>query len=135
MDKGQLKSSSRNRCHHLVKTFWEWRDRQLPDGTVILTSPSGQTYVTTPGSALLFPALCVPTGDLAVPPAVNEKCHGDRTAMMPRRQQTRAQNRAQRIATERQHNHQARQARRRARDQALFGPAPPGAADDAPPPF
>jgi hypothetical protein len=22
------------KCHHLMKTFWEWRDQQLPDGTV-----------------------------------------------------------------------------------------------------
>ena len=27
------------RTHHLVKTFWGWRDQQLPDGTVILNSP------------------------------------------------------------------------------------------------
>jgi hypothetical protein len=77
----------------------------LPDGTVILTSPSGQTYVTTPGSALLFPSLCRPTGDLpphADPPT--QHC-GERTAMMPRRRRTRAQNRAQRIATERRQNH------------------------------
>ena len=47
-----------------MKTFWGWRDQQLPDGTVILNSPSGKTYVTTPGSALLFPSLCVPTGDV-----------------------------------------------------------------------
>jgi len=46
------------RTHHLVKTFWGWHDQQLPDGTVILTSPVGQTYVTTPGSAWLFRA-CV----------------------------------------------------------------------------
>ena len=51
------------RTHHLVKTFWGWRDQQLPDGTIILNSPSGKTYFTTPGSALLFPSLCVPTGD------------------------------------------------------------------------
>jgi hypothetical protein len=50
----------------LVKTFWGWRDQQLPDGTVILTSPSGQTNVTTPDSALLFPSLCLPTADLLV---------------------------------------------------------------------
>jgi hypothetical protein len=50
-----------------VKTFWGWRDQQLPDGTVILDSPSGKTYVTTPGSALLFPSLCAPTGDLRAP--------------------------------------------------------------------
>ncbi|MEB4212399.1 HNH endonuclease signature motif containing protein, partial [Mycobacterium sp. 94-17] len=55
------------RAHHLVKTFWGWRDQQLPDGTLIVTSPAGQTYVTTPGSALLFPGLCAPTGDLPPP--------------------------------------------------------------------
>jgi hypothetical protein len=52
------------RTHHLVKTFWGWRDQQLPDGTLILTSPAGQTYVTTPGSALLFPSLCHSTGGI-----------------------------------------------------------------------
>jgi hypothetical protein len=47
--------------HHLLKTFWTgWRDEQLPDGTVIWTSPSGQKYLTRPGSRLLFPALCLP---------------------------------------------------------------------------
>ena len=55
---------------HLVKTFWGWRDKQLPDETVIWTSPSGATYVTTPGSALLFPSLCVPAGDIAAPEAL-----------------------------------------------------------------
>ncbi|OBJ64845.1 HNH endonuclease signature motif containing protein, partial [Mycobacterium colombiense] len=50
------------RTHHLVKTFWGWRDQQLPDGTLILTSAAGHTYVTTPGSALLFPSLCQSTG-------------------------------------------------------------------------
>jgi hypothetical protein len=67
----------------LVKTFWGWRDQQLPDGTVILTSPSGQTYVTTPGSALLFPSLCLPTADLLVSkagPAGDYR--GDRTDSM-----------------------------------------------------
>jgi hypothetical protein len=51
-----LKCSSASRIHHLLKTFGDWRDRQLRDGTVIWTSPSGDTYVTTPGSALLFPS-------------------------------------------------------------------------------
>nr|WP_082961488.1 HNH endonuclease signature motif containing protein [Mycobacterium sp. E188] len=55
------------RTHHLVKTFWGWREQQLPDGTLILTSPAGRTYVTTPGSALLFPSLCHATG--AIPAA------------------------------------------------------------------
>ena len=47
------------RKHHLLKTFWSgatgWRDEQLPDGTVIWTSPSGHTYRTAPGSKLLVP--------------------------------------------------------------------------------
>ncbi|CAM4198003.1 HNH endonuclease signature motif containing protein [Mycobacterium senriense] len=121
------------RTHHLVKTFWGWRDQQLPDGTLILTSPAGHTYVTTPGSALLFPQLCVPTGDIPAPaPPRPDRC-AERTAMMPRRTRTRAQNRAARIATERKHNREARQLKRRDRDAAYVGPAPPG--DDEPPPF
>jgi hypothetical protein len=56
---------------------------------------------------------------------------GQRTAMMPKRRRTRAQNRAQRIAAERRDNHQARQARKAARA-SYAGPAPP---DDDPPPF
>jgi hypothetical protein len=49
--------------HHLLKTFWSgtdgWRDEQFPDGKVVWTSPTGQTYTTWPGSRLLFPALCI----------------------------------------------------------------------------
>ena len=44
------------RKHHLLKTFWAgattgWHDEQLPDATIIWTSPSGHTYTTRPGSA------------------------------------------------------------------------------------
>jgi hypothetical protein len=76
---------------------------------VILKSPSGQTYVTTPGSALLFPSLCLSTGGVPAPEADPpiEYC-GDRTAMMPRRRRTRVQDRAHRIAAERRQNHLAR---------------------------
>ncbi len=116
------------RQHHLIKTFWGWGDQQLPDGTMIWTAPSRHTYVTTPGSALLFPALCAPTGELAPPePAPTDSRCADRTAMMPKRQRTRAQNRAARIAAERNQNRKARQA-------AQSGPAPPNDTDD-PPPF
>jgi hypothetical protein len=115
------------RTHHLVKTFWGWRDRQLPDGTLIMTSPAGQTYVTMPGSALLFPSLCHSTGGIpaieADPPL--DYC-AERTAMMPTRRRTRAQNRAQRVAAERRYNHLARATR--------ASPAPPHD-DDEPPPF
>ncbi|MCV7408698.1 hypothetical protein AWC05_08140 [Mycobacterium florentinum] len=114
------------RTHHLVKTFWGWRDKQLPDGTLILTSPGGQTHVTTPGSALLFPSLCLATGALAAPEAdLPQDYCGDRTAMMPRRRRTRAQNRAARIATERRQNHEARTAHRK----------PSRTCDPEPPPF
>jgi Domain of unknown function (DUF222) len=122
------------RTHHLVKTFWGWRDQQLPDATVILTSPSGQTYVTTPGSALLFPSLCLSTGGIPAPEADPpvDYC-SDRTTMMPKRRRTRAQSRALRIASERRQNRHARTARRT--DRSIYlGPAPPET-DHDPPPF
>jgi hypothetical protein len=126
------------RTHHLVKTFWGWREQQLPDGTLILTSPAGRTHVTTPGSALLFPSLCHATGGMPAPeadPPPDDYC-GQRTAMMPKRRRTRAQDRAHRIATERRANHNARTTRT-SRRTVYFGhggPAPPPEADD-PPPF
>ncbi|OMC54175.1 hypothetical protein A5747_16870 [Mycobacterium sp. IS-836] len=119
------------RTHHLVKTFFGWTEQQLPDGTLILTSPAGRTYVTTPGSALLFPSLCrsmggMPAAEVDVP---QDYC-AERTAMMPKRRRTRAQNRASAVAIERNHNRRARLER-----QALLaGPAPPPE-DDEPPPF
>jgi hypothetical protein len=113
------------RRHHLLKTFWGWRDQQLPDATIIWTSPSGQIYITTPGSAVLFPMLCAPTG--ALDPMRDVRCSANRATMMPRRRRTRAQNRAHYIATERQRNHQTRQ-------EVSSGPAPP-TGDDEPPPF
>nr|WP_236984472.1 MULTISPECIES: HNH endonuclease signature motif containing protein [Mycobacterium] len=126
------------RTHHLVKTFWGWREKQLADGTLILTSPAGDTHVTTPGSALLFPSLCAAVGGMPSPetdtPLPADYC-AERTAMMPKRRRTRAQDRAARIAAERRHNRQARLATRTAGDVGYLshaGPAPP---DDEPPPF
>ncbi|BBY39031.1 hypothetical protein MMAN_31650 [Mycobacterium mantenii] len=123
------------RCHHLMKTFWGWRDHQLPDGTVIWTLPDGHTYVTTPGSALLFPSLCAPTGDPPLPTGLKPDPCAERTAMMPLRTRTRAQNRAARIAVERKHNRNARQTKRRERESACIGPASPADGEDDPPPF
>ncbi len=123
------------RTHHLLKTFWGWTEKQLPDGTLILTSPAGRTYVTTPGSALLFPSLCHAVGGMPAPeadPAPPDYCD-QRTAMMPRRRRTRTQQRAERVATERRHNRQARMARQ-AQAVNPTGPAPPHT-DDDPPPF
>jgi hypothetical protein len=46
----------------------------MPDGTVIWASPSGHTYVTTPGSTLLFPSLCVPSGEPPVADVPVDHC-------------------------------------------------------------
>jgi hypothetical protein len=90
--------------HHLIKTFCAgWNDRQLADGTVIFTSPTGHTYITKPGGSLFFPALAVPTGEPPSPPPMTEP-HPNRTAMMPKRKRTRANERAYRIALERRRN-------------------------------
>jgi Domain of unknown function (DUF222) len=116
------------RQHHLIKTFWGWRDQQLPDATVIWTSPSGQTYITTPGSALLFPSLCAPTELLTTQATRTDRRCGDRNLMMPKRRRTRAQNRAQYIAAERRHNQQIRQHKQRREKPRIV-------ANDEPPPF
>ncbi len=122
------------RAHHLLKTFYGWREKQLPDGTLILTAPTGHTYVTTPGSALLFPSLCRAVGGMPDPEAdpPPDYC-AERTAMMPKRRRTRAQNRAHRVATERRHNRAARLITR-AECMTPCGPAPPET-DGDPPPF
>jgi hypothetical protein len=116
-----VKRTSAIRTHHLVKTFWGWRDQQLPDGTLILTSPAGER-------------LCLSTGGIPAPEAdpPPDYC-AERSAMMPKRRRTRAQDRAQRIATERRQNHDARLARR-AECPSYAGPAPPET-DHDPPPF
>jgi hypothetical protein len=52
--------------------------------------------------------------------------------MMPTRERTRAQHRAERIAAERRHNQHARQARQRARDAVVVTGI---STHDEPPPF
>ncbi|OMC07026.1 HNH endonuclease signature motif containing protein [Mycobacterium sp. SP-6446] len=89
------------RKHHLLKTFWTgWRDEQRPDGTVVWTSPAGRTYITRPGSRLLFPSLCLPTGELPTA-STTYRPIGDRGLMMPVRRRTREQDRRRRIDSER----------------------------------
>jgi hypothetical protein len=123
------------RTHHLAKTFLDWREQQLADGTLIFTSPTGHTYVTTPGSALLFPSLCYSVGGMPAPEAdpPPDYC-AQRTAMMPKRRRTRAQNRAHRITAERKRNRMARQAPRRDCEPYDFGPRD-AVGDGEPPPF
>lgn len=99
------------RKHHLIKTFWGWRDVQHPDGRVDWNSPHGQTITTDPGAALLFPTLCRHTAPVdptiarrAAAAAVAPADTNRRELMMPRRKQTRAQDRARAIDDERQRN-------------------------------
>jgi uncharacterized protein DUF222 len=99
---GNLKADCRH--HHLRKTFWPgWTERQDPDGTVHVTTPTGHTYTTTPFGALLFPALRIHTP--TPPPGPPAESSPHRTLKMPTRQRTRAQTRAQRIVTERARDH------------------------------
>ena len=101
--------SPKCRKHHLLKTFYGgrdgWRDRQLADGTILWTAPTGHAYTSVPGSRILFPDKVTDTPlpdpapldgtDLDTPPAPG------RGVMMPVRRRTRAQNLAQQIAYER----------------------------------
>ena len=94
------------RKHHLLKTFWGgpggWVDRQLPDGSVVWTSPAGKRYTTLPGSRLFFPAWNSTTARL-IPPATGEH-QPARGLMMPVRKRSRAAERAFRITCERARN-------------------------------
>ena len=101
--------------------------RKLTVGTVIWTAPSGKLYTTKPGGALFFPALATSTGQLVIP-ETNGPAPRNRALMMPTRHRTRTQDRAYRIALERQHN-----AARLTRKQLLL--AERIAKDDQPPPF
>jgi Domain of unknown function (DUF222) len=92
------------RYHHLLKTFYTglggWADRQLADGTVEWTSPTGHTYTTKPGASIFFPVLASPTGEL-VAPTTTSALRPNRGLMMPARRRTRAAERTARIAYER----------------------------------
>jgi hypothetical protein len=88
------------RIHHLIKTFHAgWTEQQLPDGTIILTAPTGHTYTTEAHGAALFPALAQSTGELPLPTVDEPSPY--RAVMMPKRKQTREQNRQDRINAER----------------------------------
>jgi hypothetical protein len=88
------------RIHHLIKTFHSgWIEQQLPDGTIVLTAPTGHTYVAEAHGAAMFPALAQPTGVLAV--STLDEPSPYRSVMMPRRKQTREQDRSDRINQER----------------------------------
>lgn len=79
------------RLHHRLKTFGGWQDRQLADGTVVWTSPTGRTYRTSPAGADLFAQL---RGPACVAPTV--------------RKSRRSAQRQSRIAKVRQENRELR---------------------------
>jgi hypothetical protein len=91
------------RTHHLIKTFLcgvgGWRDEQLPDGTIVLKAPTGHLYSTQAHGAALFPTLAQCTGALDLP--TTPPPPADVLAKMPRRRQTREQDRRDRITRER----------------------------------
>jgi hypothetical protein len=91
------------RIHHLIKTFYGgpggWTEQQMPDGTVILTAPTKHTYTTEAHGASMFPALAQSTGELQL--STVEEPSPYRGVVMPRRKQTREQNRRDRINAER----------------------------------
>ncbi|MDZ4267253.1 MAG: HNH endonuclease signature motif containing protein [Mycobacterium sp.] len=94
------------RTHHLVKTFYSgpngWREAQRPDGTVVLTAPTGHTYVSEAHGATLFPALAQPTGEASAATAATAARMSSKPATrMPTRRRTRGQDRAARIQRER----------------------------------
>lgn len=91
------------RKHHLMKTFGGWQDVQLPDGTVIWTSPTGRTYTTKPGGQLFFPTWVTTTADLP-PPPTPAPFSAERGLKMPQRRRTRAADRLARINAERARN-------------------------------
>lgn len=100
---------SNNKCycriHHLIKTFIPgWVEQQLPDGTVLLTSPTGHLYRSEAHGAAMFPTLAQPTGELDLPPYTADPDTDratDRWALAPRRKRTRDEDRRERITAER----------------------------------
>ena len=68
---------------------------------MIWRSPTGHTYTTKPGSALPFPTLCLPTGELSLPDSEPGAVTSDRGMMMPKCCCTRTENLARRIQAER----------------------------------
>ena len=114
------------RYHHLLKTFYTglggWADRQLPDGTVQWTAPTGHIYTTAPGGSAIFPVLGAPTGALKTAGAAASP-DISRGLMMPRRKRTRAAERTSRIAAERRINEE-QLAQERRKHTAGYEPPP-----------
>ncbi|WP_395310013.1 DUF222 domain-containing protein [Mycobacterium sp. AMU20-3851] len=95
------------REHHLLKTFRTgpngWTVTAGPDGSTEWRAPTGHTYVTTAGAAILFPHWNIHTD--VPPPRHISLLHDEHwDAMMPTRARTRTQDREYRINAERTRN-------------------------------
>ena len=99
---GNLKCLCRK--HHLLKTFWVgrggWSDKQLPDGTIVWTTPTGRRKHVPPGSRVLFPDWNTTTPTPTTPQWAPPPTPG-RELTMPLRARTRTQQHRQNITTER----------------------------------
>ena len=88
---GNLKCLCRK--HHLLKTFWVgrggWSDEQLPDGTIVWTTPAGLRKHVPPGSRVLFPDWHTTTPVPTTPVAAGPPAPG-RELTMPLRTRSRA---------------------------------------------
>ena len=103
-----VKCSSHNRCHHLLKTFCGWLDRQLPDGTIMLDCP-GRADLHHPPGKPPFVSEPVPAHRVRECLATVPSAQPNRGLRMPRRRTTRDQDRAKRIEAERARNRQLRE--------------------------
>ncbi len=97
------------RVHHLVKTFGGWAPTAKPDGRIQWSAPTGHTYEKAPGAAILFPHWNIETPiprkrAISLINDTDRDTTGPHKKAMPTRTRTRAQDRAQRINTERTRN-------------------------------
>jgi hypothetical protein len=89
------------RRHHLLKTFRDgWSEVQNPDGTLRITTPTGHTYTSIPLSRILFPGVNTTSAPVQRG-SPRKQAAADKMSKMPKRQRSKAQDRAYRIAAER----------------------------------
>lgn len=77
-----------------------WSNVQAPDGTLLITTPSGHAYATKPCATLLFPSFDATSSALPPPTAGSPQLPG-RGLGIPTRKRPRVKARAQRIRDER----------------------------------
>jgi hypothetical protein len=104
------------RAHHLLKTFFDgWTDAQLPNATIVWTSPTGHVYTTEPEGGHWFTGLGDPTGEPSLQP-VNATNPG-RCLKMPPPRRPPTQDRQRATAAERAASHIRNSSRQSARDE------------------